>query len=113
MEAMCKSRRNKTRRSLSKKTNVHANTSRYCFAGVIVDNVPVPYAVIMSHCLTIKGQFAQDRSDVIRAINLIEIGNLKLRKSIAQAFSLKDHEMAMKSVGQSSSWEKMIIFYIS
>ncbi|KAE9375142.1 putative isopropanol dehydrogenase [Stipitochalara longipes BDJ] len=87
---------------------------RCCFAGIILDKVPIPYAVIMSQCLTIKGQWAQDRSDVIRAINLIEMGNLKLRKSIAQAFSLEDHETALKSaVAQSSGWEKMSIFSIS
>jgi len=64
----------------------------------------------MSHCLTIKGQFAQDRSDVIRAINLVEMGNLKLKKSITQSFSLEDHKMAMKSAAESSGWEKMVVF---
>jgi threonine dehydrogenase-like Zn-dependent dehydrogenase len=61
----------------------------------------------------IKGQWAQDRSDIIRAINLIEMGNLKLRKSISQAFSLQDHEMAMKSaLAQSSGWEQMVVFFM-
>jgi len=65
----------------------------------------------MTQCLTIKGQWAQDRKDVIRAINLIEMGKLKLRKSIAQNFSLEEHQSAMKSaVAKSSGWDKMAIF---
>ena len=89
------------------------NIFRCCFAGVIADNVPVPYSIIMSNCLTIKGQFAHDRSDVVRAINLIEIGNLKLRKSVAPVFPLEDHEMAMKSIVQPSGWEKMVTLCMS
>jgi hypothetical protein len=42
------------------------------------------------------------------------MGNLKLRKTIAPAFSLRDHEAAMKSaIEQSSGWEKMVVFSVN
>jgi threonine dehydrogenase-like Zn-dependent dehydrogenase len=67
----------------------------------------------MSHCLTIRGQFAQDRKDVIKAVRLLEAGNLKLRKCIDQEFTMENHEAAMKSAAQSSGWEKMAVFRVS
>ncbi|KAJ7739833.1 putative isopropanol dehydrogenase [Mycena metata] len=83
---------------------------RCCFAGVIVDKVPLPYAVIMSQCLTIRGQFAQSRDDVVQSIRLIETGNLKLTKTILRGFSLEEHEEALKLAGQSGGFEKMVTF---
>ncbi|KAJ7712724.1 putative isopropanol dehydrogenase [Mycena metata] len=83
---------------------------RCCFAGVIVDKVPLPYALIMSQCLTIRGQFAQSRDDVIQSIRLIETGNLKLTKTILRGFSLEEHEEALKLAGQSGGFEKMVTF---
>ncbi|KAH8651375.1 putative isopropanol dehydrogenase [Xylariales sp. PMI_506] len=82
---------------------------RCCFAGVVLENVPVPYAVIMGNCLTIRGQFAQDRSDVIRAIRLIESGSMKLRKTVAAELPLEDHAKAMQAAADTKGWEAMVV----
>ncbi|KAI1866643.1 uncharacterized protein JN550_007496 [Neoarthrinium moseri] len=73
-------------------------------------NVPVPYAVLMNHCLTIRGQFAQNRDDVVRSIRLVEAGNMRLRKVTTSQHTLEDHEKAFKIASQSGGWEKMVLF---
>ncbi|KAF7562270.1 hypothetical protein G7046_g1849 [Stylonectria norvegica] len=83
---------------------------RCCFAGVIIDNVALPYAVIMSNCISIQGSFAQNRSDVVQTIRLIEAGRLVLRKTIAGDFGLSEHSEAFRLAKVNRGWEKMIIF---
>ncbi|KAF2995906.1 hypothetical protein E8E14_000982 [Neopestalotiopsis sp. 37M] len=83
---------------------------RCCFAGVIVDKVSIPYAVIMAQCLTIKGQFAQSRDDTARAIRLIESGNLTLRKEVIAQHPLEEHEEALKLAANSGGWKKLVLF---
>ena len=75
-----------------------------------MDNIALPYALIMSHCLTIRGQFAQERADVVRAINLIESGGIRLKKTITGVFQLEDHEIAMRTVKQAGGWARMVVF---
>ncbi|ETS79001.1 hypothetical protein PFICI_08854 [Pestalotiopsis fici W106-1] len=83
---------------------------RCCFAGVIIDNVPIPYAVVMAQCLTIKGQFAQERDDTARAVRLIEAGNLTLRKDIIAQHPLEEHAEALKLAAESGGWKKLVLF---
>lgn len=83
---------------------------RCCFAGVIIDNVQLPYALIMANCLTIRGQFAQSREDVAQSVRLIESGNMKLRKNIAGPFPFEEYEKVMKTAASSKGWEKMVLF---
>ncbi|CAG8042934.1 unnamed protein product [Penicillium salamii] len=83
---------------------------RCCFAGVILDNVSLPYALIMANCLTLRGQFAQSREDVVQTVRLIEAGILKLRKTIVGPFPLEEYDFVMKLAGESRGWEKMVLF---
>lgn len=82
---------------------------RCCFAGVILENISLPYAVIMSHCLTIRGQFAQNRADVAQTIRLIESGNLKPKKKVVGPFPLEKYEEALETATKSKGWEKMVV----
>ncbi len=91
-------------------TATYPALTRCCLAGVIMDNVALPYALIMSHCLTIRGQFAQNRADVARAINLIETGSMRLKKTITEEFQLQDHEIALRAVKQAGGWARMVLF---
>ena len=77
-----------------------------------MDNVALPYALIMSHCLTIRGQFAQDRADVVRAINLIETGGMRLKKTITEEFQLEDHQTALTTVKKAGGWARMVLFRV-
>jgi len=83
---------------------------RCCFAGVIIDNVQLPYALIMANCLTIRGQFAQSREDVVQTVKLIEAGNMKLRKRIVGPYPFEEYAQVMELAAQSKGWEKMILF---
>ncbi|KAK6206492.1 hypothetical protein LQW54_007674 [Pestalotiopsis sp. IQ-011] len=82
---------------------------RCCFAGVIVDKVPIPYAAVMAQCLTIKGQFAQSRDDVAQAIRLIEAGNMKLRKEVIARHPLEEYEEALTLAAASGGWKSLVL----
>ncbi|KAJ6588644.1 putative isopropanol dehydrogenase [Mycena capillaripes] len=83
---------------------------RCCFAGVIIDNVQLPYALIMANCLIIRGQFAQSREDVVQTVKLIEAGNMKLKKKIIGPYPFEEYSQVMDLAAQSKGWEKMILF---
>ena len=83
---------------------------RCCFNGVITEDVPLPYAVIMGNCLTIRGQFAQMRQDVAQTVRLIETGKLKLRKEIIGPFPIEEHAEMLDIAANSRGWKKMMLF---
>lgn len=83
---------------------------RCCFAGVILDNVKLPYHYIMENRLTIKGAYACHREDTAQTLRLIEGGNLKLRKKILGPFPLNDFSKTMELAAKSKGWDKMVVF---
>ncbi|KAI1134062.1 putative isopropanol dehydrogenase [Hypoxylon sp. FL0543] len=96
-------------------THIHAGLlalkrfGRCCFAGMVPENVPLPYGVIRANCLTLLGSFAQNRRDVALTIRLIEAGNINLRKKITGKFSLEEVGDAMKLANEARGWENMVI----
>ncbi|KAL7625004.1 hypothetical protein AAE478_004218 [Parahypoxylon ruwenzoriense] len=82
---------------------------RCCLAGMVPENIPLPYSTIRGNCLTIVGSFAQNRQDVALTIRLIEAGNIKLRKDIAGEFTLQDIAKAMRLANEIRGWEKMVV----
>ncbi|KAL1895237.1 hypothetical protein Sste5346_005382 [Sporothrix stenoceras] len=83
---------------------------RCCFAGVILDNVALPYYYIMDNALTIKGAFACHREDTAQVLRLIEGGNIKLRKDIIGPYSLADYKETLVLAEESRGFSKMVVF---
>ncbi|KFG86077.1 putative isopropanol dehydrogenase [Metarhizium anisopliae] len=82
---------------------------RCCFAGVVLEDVSLPYAPIMVNCITIRGQFAQGHRDVAQVIRFIESGTLKLWKKVQGPFSLKQYKEALAAAKESRGWDKMVV----
>lgn len=83
--------------------------SSCCFAGMVPQNVPLPYHTIRVNSLTIRGAFAQSRKDVENTIRLIEDGHIKLYKTISGHFALQDYSKGLILAKETRGWEGMVI----
>ncbi|CAK7224250.1 hypothetical protein SEUCBS140593_005511 [Sporothrix eucalyptigena] len=80
---------------------------RCCFAGVILDDVALPYKHIMDNQLMIKGAFACHREDTAQVLRLIEGGVLKLKKQVLGPYSLGKYKETLQLAEESRGFTKM------
>ncbi|CAK7211450.1 hypothetical protein SBRCBS47491_001130 [Sporothrix bragantina] len=83
---------------------------RCCFAGVILDNVALPYRHIMDNQLMIKGAFACHREDTAQVLRLIEGGVLKLKKHVLGPYPLDKYKETLQLAEESRGFVKMVCF---
>lgn len=87
---------------------------RVALMGGITGDISIPYFLVLSKNITIRGQFMYEREDVRNIIKLVETGLLKLGKgagieTIGQ-FPLEDWENGLETAATNPEWGKQVVF---
>jgi threonine dehydrogenase-like Zn-dependent dehydrogenase len=86
---------------------------RCALMGGIGGDIEIPYIQVMFKNLQIQGRFMYDRSQVTRAIDLLESGNLKLGKAagvhIFGPYGLEDIEEALDAAVDNPAWGNEVV----
>ena len=86
---------------------------RACLMGGIQENVSIPYALLMSKSLQLKGRFMYEREAILRLIKMVEGGVLQLGARagirIAGTYSLADWEKAFSAAEENTGWGVQVL----
>ena len=87
---------------------------RVSLMGGIPADISIPYFLVISKNLTIRGQFMYEREDARGIIKLAETGLLKLGKSggirTVGQFKLEDWENALEAASKNPEWGNQTVF---
>jgi D-arabinose 1-dehydrogenase-like Zn-dependent alcohol dehydrogenase len=83
------------------------------FMGGIQEDVSIPYSLLMIKSLQIRGRFMYERQAIVRLIQMVEAGIVKLGKAagveIVGAYKLEDIEAALDDAAKNSGFGKEVL----
>ncbi|KAH8901043.1 putative isopropanol dehydrogenase [Thozetella sp. PMI_491] len=85
---------------------------RFVMMGGITDEVSISYPLVMLKSIRIQGRFMYSREYVVRAIQMLECGLIKLGKDVGvetKAFGLEDIDAGLKTAAELTGWGNNVI----
>jgi NADPH:quinone reductase-like Zn-dependent oxidoreductase len=88
------------------------SSGRCILMGGITEQVQIPYPLVMFKSIRIQGRFMYERDHVLRALQLLEAGLLKIGKDVGvetKSYDLENIETGLKTAAELTGWGSNVI----